>query len=722
MKKNIFLIAIITIFAINLFADCRLMIISSINKTVLNQPQTYNRLNLFRVLNELEIQGGSSSSFPNNNTDGWGLVSYTSDSEHTAGIYKGAEPAYGSQEFENAKSAIIDNTNNLHLVIGHVRKSTSGPEGIEDPHPFTIRLNGIDYSFAHNGGIDKFYLKNKLIALDSLWLENHPPNTYGHGDWHDENVFSNNVVDSQMYFLWIMLNIEKVNGNIYEGLHNALYQLGNLPSGENWNFVFTDGIDIYAFRDSDTERIDHNLKYTWNSDWNNWVVMSTMPSTLSSESHMVPNNSLLYLSATGHAVLFKNFTFETPLHCRVLSAGFNWEAFPVFPTNTYAGTVILDQLIPYGVGKVIDQNNSGWHYSFTNGWDPFYFGLNDSTFYKIQVTTDTPEIYINNGNDAFYTEGILREPELPLITNAVAGKTYWIGYTILPSQNIKDAFGENWSKIDKVWAQDWYYDSQHYERGLTDPIVPSNSTSGKTMEFAKGYIVKFIEDVHNFKWHYPHTPADDGLIKKTKFFTYNETSTYEVKDVMSVDTDEEISEIGVFQDGVCKGAAVVDKLPVQILAYTDPNGGDLSFQVATKSKSTANFKTYSILDWKTNSYHRGSLTPRTQFHSVIKLGKNDFETVEIVNKPELFQNYPNPFNPTTTISFNLKKASRVKLEVFNIKGQRVKTLRDANLTSGKYSVSWAGKDDQGHSVSSGIYFYKLIIDKETQTKRMILLK
>ncbi|MCL1826863.1 MAG: choice-of-anchor J domain-containing protein, partial [Candidatus Cloacimonetes bacterium] len=89
---------------------------------------------------------------------------------------------------------------------------------------------------------------------------------------------------------------------------------------------------------------------------------------------------------------------------------------------------------------------------------------------------------------------------------------------------------------------------------------------------------------------------------------------------------------------------------------------------------------------------------------------------------ELVGNYPNPFNPETTIRFSVGKEGHVTLEVYNIKGQRVSTLIDHNMSVGTHDVVWEGKDDAGHPVSSGIYFYRMKSDDYQSVKRMILMK
>jgi hypothetical protein len=91
-------------------------------------------------------------------------------------------------------------------------------------------------------------------------------------------------------------------------------------------------------------------------------------------------------------------------------------------------------------------------------------------------------------------------------------------------------------------------------------------------------------------------------------------------------------------------------------------------------------------------------------------------------KLNLKQNYPNPFNPETTIEFALENTTNVKLEVYNLKGQKIATLVDENLASGQHSIVWQGKDDHNNSVGCGVYFYKLTTANGTATRKMLLLK
>ena len=93
----------------------------------------------------------------------------------------------------------------------------------------------------------------------------------------------------------------------------------------------------------------------------------------------------------------------------------------------------------------------------------------------------------------------------------------------------------------------------------------------------------------------------------------------------------------------------------------------------------------------------------------------------------LHKNYPNPFNPTTEISFALSNDSQVELQIFNAKGQKIKTLvkgffKANNSTNKNYKFIWDGRNNNGNKVTSGVYIYKFVTEYKTEVKKMLLLK
>ena len=87
----------------------------------------------------------------------------------------------------------------------------------------------------------------------------------------------------------------------------------------------------------------------------------------------------------------------------------------------------------------------------------------------------------------------------------------------------------------------------------------------------------------------------------------------------------------------------------------------------------------------------------------------------------LHQNNPNPFNPETRIAFGIPQPGHVTLKIFNIRGQLVKTLLDETLSADYHEILWDGTNHHGEQVASGIYFYRLVTDKFTESKKMLLI-
>lgn len=124
-----------------------------------------------------------------------------------------------------------------------------------------------------------------------------------------------------------------------------------------------------------------------------------------------------------------------------------------------------------------------------------------------------------------------------------------------------------------------------------------------------------------------------------------------------------------------------------------------------------------LAPWTT---YRGSLLRQGSFASTGTVSINDTNTSPI--STELLQNYPNPFNPSTTIRYSLAKDMTGALDIYNLKGQKVRSLQSGRMQAGNHSVVWDGKDDGGKGVASGVYLYRLKLENGIMQKRMLLLK
>ncbi|NQV19379.1 MAG: right-handed parallel beta-helix repeat-containing protein [Armatimonadetes bacterium] len=134
----------------------------------------------------------------------------------------------------------------------------------------------------------------------------------------------------------------------------------------------------------------------------------------------------------------------------------------------------------------------------------------------------------------------------------------------------------------------------------------------------------------------------------------------------------------------------------------------------------------SYFEW--NSEILLDMQPDEYYGSAPDMGAYEFGFVAVNDntiipdrKCVLHQNYPNPFNPVTNIVFNLPEESSVQLEIYNIKGQKTKSLLSDQIKAGEHSIIWDGKDASGKRISSGVYLYKLKVNGKTEAVRKCLL-
>ena len=101
---------------------------------------------------------------------------------------------------------------------------------------------------------------------------------------------------------------------------------------------------------------------------------------------------------------------------------------------------------------------------------------------------------------------------------------------------------------------------------------------------------------------------------------------------------------------------------------------------------------------------------------------SDESSAPLIREFKLSQNYPNPFNPSTTISYSLPIQANVELTVYDILGQKVKTLVNQTIAAGQYEITWDGSNEFGSQVVSGIYYYQLKTENQNMTRKMTLVK
>ena len=180
------------------------------------------------------------------------------------------------------------------------------------------------------------------------------------------------------------------------------------------------------------------------------------------------------------------------------------------------------------------------------------------------------------------------------------------------------------------------------------------------------------------------------------------------------------------------------------------NGDKLQFKIVYSLQDTNFFKPYldvyetvctmvwEIADFSQNSgvtwdqLNTGALTAANNAINLTYYGSGDIsfsigiDDENNYNLPKgftLHPNYPNPFNLVTTISFSTTESTgNTEIYIYNLKGQKIKTLVNEVIPAGNHTTIWNGKDEFGKDVSPGVYFYKLQTDRYSKVKKMTLLK
>ena len=653
---------------------------------------------------------------------------------------------------------LIDNNDcEAAILLGHARQGSTG----EGNHSFRFEWNERTYTFMHNGWIYT-YKENLFHFLEDLepdWFVEHNLNWIDSGsNWYnppndppgtnpDYHVISE-TIDSEIFFHYLMKFIIDNDGDVIAGINQAVTQ-NNIDGvdiedkirtpdlyGGYWrdvvNFVLSDGENLYVFRNSPSVDSYHELSY---NDNNNFYSVKTLDPE---GGVLIDQFDLVKISRDTDPIEYPNFL---DIDIKTFASGVTWTSCPRLTVQgTYNNEIFeqaywnpleqtpgLLQLTSDGEPTIIEfetilGNRNGIDIDIQYYGDEFHDNDFDNMLfrhegYKIEVAVGAdPTVLIVDGN---------RLPVDHVIAESMAsGGYHWLGFWIPRTQNMIESFGNFWQYVAKVKSEEWFYSPAIVQRG-GDPTYPvAISAEGLTLEYGKAYLVLFNEAVEGFHW------TDTGITVETEKkaepenFTYTEKADYEAIDVFNIPPS--VTEIGVFEDDVCVGAVVVEDTCAQILVYSDYANRDpipFSFEIVTGRGFSTPVKDYQVLDWETGKFETKSIFSGRQDYSIIRFGDEEEPEDNTLSTPQLYGNYPNPFNPTTTISFSVTQNSDfVTLEIFNIKGQKVKTLYKGIAEEGKHSMIWEGKDTNNKLVSSGIYFYKLTTSNKELTRKMLMIK
>lgn len=432
----------------------------------------------------------------------------------------------------------------------------------------------------------------------------------------------------------------------------------------------------------------------------------------------------------GTTIDMGKYYFPHPLYdIHRLSKGYNWESFPrigIEDNNNDETNIVpvLYNIDPFGdIENIIFDayGDNDLTYEDPDIWSDDPYLAQSSWLYKIEIKPGEERILRVDGErlPADFT----LEDEDPL----EEGAKHWLGFWLPRNQKMIESFGDYWENVAKVYSEDWYYSPSNNQRG-GDPTYPcAISAEGLILESGKGYMVLFKdlegEPITDFHWTLSDAAEEPKKKTESESFTYTEKADYEAIDVFNIPPN--VTEIGVFEDELCVGAIVVEDTCAQILVYSDNANRDLipfTFEVVTGRGFSTPVMDYQVLNLQTGEYETKSIFSGRQEYSILRFGDEDEPENNTLSIPQLHGNYPNPFNPTTTISFSLPDEQEIELTIHNIKGQKVKRLINGQLTAGNHTMIWDGKDTNGKSVGTGIYFYKLKTGNDVLTRKMLILK
>jgi len=628
----------------------------------------------------------------------------------------------------------------------------------------SIYSQGISSEFTYNSEYDKIYTSmysnDKVLVIDGT--NNNILANIQVGD--NPIAITNNPNDNEIYVAnknsYNVQVIDGITNNIinsinvqnrpvdliYNELNNKLYILQkhlltvfDIVLNQVINEIDIGYLNQKMFLNPQNNRIyihtlfDDNLEMAiYVIDCNN----DELSSVVSLEQFQLPGTifyraqgSNLVYNTSSNQVLCGNRGFSniSVLQCgneeKILSHGWNWESFPRLERDETVNEAvdvvpILGTIEPFDMDYIEFFKELEYLYYEDEVWNPLFYNIQSTLLYKIAVVPNedrTLELYGTRMPEDFVIEDPLE-----------AGEYQWLGFWLPGTQNMIESFGEYWQYVAKVKSEEWFYSPAIVQRG-GDPTYPTVlSAENLTLSYGKGYMVLFKENtpsITDFHWTLSAAAEEPEKKAEPENFTYIEKADYEAIDVFNIPLS--VTEIGVFEDDVCVGAVVVEDTCAQILVYSENANRDpipFTLEVLTGRGFSTPIKDYQVLNLQIGKYETKSIFSGRQEYSIIRFSDEDEPENEILSTLQLYGNYPNPFNPTTTISFSLPNEENIELTIYNIKGQKVKTLYSGLADEGEHTMIWEGKDSNDKLVSSGLYFYKLKTNNKELTRKMLMMK
>ena len=294
-----------------------------------------------------------------------------------------------------------------YVVLAHARNASSGNNEIPDPHPFVWDYAGesTHYAFEHNGTVDKVLLRS---MTEQLWASWNPGQVWSTiYPYKTEHQGSNELVDSEAYFHWLMCNIKLAGYDVLEGLRRALIPMRSWNSYKN--FVFSDRLAIYCYRGLTSSPSEHYLGYYDNPQF--YGVLTGGNGT------QVNNHELVKMDFLNGKTNYLNFDLPTPVSIPY-SVGFEDSSYDtcdshwyLHSSNNYGRIVVSQDNGPYAGTHHLTMDSTTEGQTVTNSADLYVDLANQDRvtlkFYWKSINDEynaEDGIYFSDNNGSTFTQ------------------------------------------------------------------------------------------------------------------------------------------------------------------------------------------------------------------------------------------------------------------------------------------------------------------------------
>ena len=412
-----------------------------------------------------------------------------------------------------------------------------------------------------------------------------------------------------------------------------------------------------------------------------------------------------------------------------------WTSFPVlysiqnnqFSNQVTAGSMFSSILQPNILTKIEwnniynDDNFISAIEFFNNEWTLTGETVTSQQGYRIEMSPD------NTVERSIKVSGFMQDKGTPTPIygrNQNGSVENWVGYFYPKTLSVYDAFDEIIDNLYYIKTQHWFIMRQDSRPGSPWVWRTPQPEFSFTLSPGDMAIVKSFQDVV-LTWNNQAPEVPIFSPPKPQHYSFVEKIDYVPIYVDFKGSNVKLpSEIAIYVDGECKGATVVTDSLAQICAYMcddTPAGQEVYFMLYYDDKSLGIVPDYQVWNSKTGLFTKEKLnTSDKQDYYRVNITKANTDNNVL---PKLYlTNYPNPFLNDTNIKYYVPLDSKVRVSIYNTKGQLVKTLVDERNNLGMQNAIWNGKDANGVNCTNGIYFCTITCGKNTVSRKLIMIK